>query len=192
MHAHNTSLYNQPTTSYSPEFWDKYGIFLLKQGIKKRLIKWYVLHTQRYVATFPELHVREHQPKNVEQYFHMVGENQSLKAWQYLQIIDAIQTLFTKSSRVAWTNNFDWEYYRTSTRQLEQTHPTVKRDYNNDLEHADIFTGKPYDPSAKQRYKPEIEKVIRVIRNKNYSMKTEKTYCQWIARFFYFHQPDSV
>jgi hypothetical protein len=192
MNNDHTSLYDEPTTQYSHEFWNNYGIFLLKQGVKKSLIKWYVLNTKRYVATFPDKQVRDHQPENVEHYFHSAGQNQSLETWKYLQIIDAIKTLFTKSSRVSWANDFDWEYYRTSAKQLERTHPTVKRDYNNDLEHADIFEGKPYNPDAKQRYQPEINQVIRVIRNKNYAMRTEKTYCHWIARFFYFHQPENV
>ena len=96
MNNNYTPLYDEPATSYSHELWDNYGILLLKQGIKKPLIKWYVLHTKRYVAAFPKQQARDHQPRNLEQYLHTIGYNQSPTAWKYLQVIDAIKTLFKK------------------------------------------------------------------------------------------------
>ncbi len=194
MNNNYTSLNKEPATSYSQDFWNNYTVFLVKQGISDKYVNWYILRTKQYIAHYPERNVRTHTPQDIERYLSKSGQQQQLKSWQFRQIVHAIQTLFTDALKLSWASNFDWEYWHSSAKQLEDSHPTVARDYQNteDLQHSTIFEGKPYDPQAKERYKPAVAELTKAIRNKNYSIKTEKTYCHWVARFLYFHQPDDI
>ena len=189
-----TPLNREPTTSYSQDFWNNYAVFLVKQGISAKYTNWYILRTKQYIAHFSDKNVRLHTPQQVEQFLNEAGKQEQLKAWQFRQMIHAIQTLFTNALHTEWATDFDWEYWYSSVKPLENSHPTVARDYNNDqqLKQTNIFEGKPFDPQAKARYQPVLADLTRVIRNKNYSIKTEKTYRYWVARFLYFHQPGDV
>lgn len=190
MNNNYTSLNIEPPTSYTQEFWDNYAIFLLKQGIKEGSIKWYVLRTKQYIAAYPDKNVRTHTQHQAEEYLIKVGHQTQLKSWQFTQTIHAIQLLFSQALKLDWSNQFDWSYWKTSAKELDKNHPTVARDYSDVLDGLKGLEEKPHNPELKERYKKDIAEVVRVIRNKNYAMRTEKSYRQWVARLFYFHQPD--
>ena len=79
------SSYNTPETPYDQNFWDNYALFLLKQGVSKKYITWYVLRTKQYIAAFPNTSVREHSPKQVEDYLNSKANDNQLKSWQFTQ-----------------------------------------------------------------------------------------------------------
>jgi integron integrase len=79
---------------------------------------------------------------------------------------------------------------------LEADHATVARDYTDALEALEgleMLEGEERcSNELYQRYQPAIAEVVKVVRLKNYAMRTEKTYRGWISRFFYFHKPNDV
>jgi integron integrase len=178
---------------YSHEFWENYSLFLLKQGVRKHQVSWYVLRTKQYIAVFPEDHIRTHTARHVEEYLTRAGRETQLTAWQFGQVVDAIRILFCLALKKAWADDFDWEYWTASTKKLEAGHATVARDYTDALEGLTLLEGEERCSSELyERYQPELVEVVRVIRLKNYSIRTEQTYRSWIARFFYFHKPENV
>ena len=181
-------------TAYSHELWENYTLFLVKQGINKQQVKWYMYRTKEYIAAFPDHYIRTHTPQQVEHYLSTLGHKTRLKAWQFRQAVDAIRILFSLALKTPWAQEFDWEYWQTSAKGLEAGHVTVARDYTDSLADLD----EPIAGEARcsielhQRYKPALAEVVRVVRLKNYAMRTEKTYRAWVARFFYFHKPEDV
>jgi len=193
MSSNYQSTYSDPETPYDQNFWDNYAIFLLKQDVSKKYITWYVLRTKQYIAAFQETSVRKHTQKEVEDYINIKAQDTQLKSWQFTQIIDAIRILFCLGLKADWAKDYDWDYLKTSARPLSAAHPTVARDCSDALATLpNQQKPKPYDPAAKKRYEPVVAEVIKVIRIKNYSIRTEKTYAHWIYRFFFFHQPDDA
>ena len=47
--------------------------------------------------------------------------------WQYRQTVQAIQHLL-RLSEAAWTQQFDWDYWKASARTLPINHPTIARE----------------------------------------------------------------
>lgn len=179
--------------AYSHEFWENYSLFLLKQNVKKNVISWYVLRTQQYIAAFPEEHIRTHSGHHVEQFLNKVGRESRLSAWQFGQVVDAIRILFSLALKLPWARDFDWGYWRESAKTLEMDHATVARDYSNALEGLATLDGEERCSNALyQRYQPALAELVRAIRLKNYSIRTEQTYQNWVSRFFYFHKPNDV
>lgn len=116
-----------------------------------------------------------------------------LKAWQFSQVADAIRILFSLALKLRWAHDFDWEYWQLSAKKLEVDHATVARDYGDALEGLEMLEGEERCSNEEyQRYQPALDDVVKVVRLKNYSVRTEKTYRGWIARFFYFHKPNHV
>lgn len=192
MNNQYTATNKEPTTSYPQEFWDNYTLFLIKQGVSKKYVQWSVLRTKQYIAAYPEQHIRTHTEQQVTQYLSKTLQQNRLKDWQIIQLIDAIRLLFVAALKAPWASDFDWDYWKDSIKTLENDHRTVARDYSEVVDSLDVFEGKPHKNSNKERYQQDLQKVTKVIRTKNYSMSTEKTYRHWIARFYYFHQPENV
>lgn len=149
-----------------------------------------MLRTKQYIASHPGQHIHTHQEKQVTDYFNSITQQNRLKDWQIIQLVDAIRLLFLVALKLHWATHFDWDYWKHSIKSLENDHRTVARDYSDAVNNIEIFEGKPYDPKAKNKYLTDLQEVTKTIRNKNYSMSTEKTYRHWISRFFYFHQPE--
>lgn len=189
MNSNYHSSYETPETPYNQNFWDNYAIFLLKQNISKKYTNWYVLRTKQYIAAFPDTSVREHTPKHAEEYIKAKANDIQLKSWQFTQIVDAIRILFSLGLKVEWAKEYDWEYLKTSAKPLSANPPSVARDYTDNLATLPKYQPKTHDPAVKKRYEPVVAELIKVIRIKNYSIKTEKTYAHWVYSFFFFHQP---
>lgn len=189
----HTTYSPEPTTVYSSEFWDNYALFLLKQGVSKKYVNWYILRTKQYIATHPNQHIRTHTHQQVEEYLNKASRETHLKPWQFRQIIDAIRILFSLALKFTWASEFDWEYWIAAAKILEADHVTVARDYNESLAELDLLNEEERcSRELYEKYQPILAEVVKVVRLKNYSMRTEKTYRAWIARFFYFHKPDEV
>ncbi|MEZ5537690.1 MAG: integron integrase [Thiolinea sp.] len=195
MNKKHTTFPKAPPTPYPHEFWENYTLFLVKHGVNKRHVAWYVFRTQQYIAAFPEQNVRSHTAEEIDQFLNKLGMDTRLKAWQFVQAVDAIRILFCLALKISWAQNFDWEYWKSSAKELEADHATVARDYTDalaELEQPPPETEERCSHELYQRYQPALAEVVRVVRLKNYAMKTEKNYRSWIARFFYFHKPDDV
>ena len=105
MSKKHTLTVNEPTTTYSHEFWENYSLFLLKQSISKKYITWYVLRTKQYIAAFPDQHIRTHSAQNVEEYLNKIGHDTFLKPWQFGQVVDAIRILFCLALKKSWAHD---------------------------------------------------------------------------------------
>ena len=125
---------NELITTCSYEFWENYSLFLLKQSISKKDVTWYILRTKQYIAAFPDQHICTHSAKNVEEYLNKLGHDNFLKPWQFGQVVDVIRILFCLALKKSGANDFDWEYWRLSAKQLETAYATVALDYTNALE----------------------------------------------------------
>ena len=101
----NYKNFNQePSTPYPQAFWNNYTLFLLKHKVSKKYVNWYVLRTKQYITAYPEQNVRTHTPQQVESYLNQVSREQSLKSWQFTQIVNALQMLFSQALKLAETN----------------------------------------------------------------------------------------
>jgi len=86
---------------------------LEKQGIKPKMLRWYVIRAEQYLKAFPDRIIADHRPDDVQAYLQKIGRKQGLEDWQYYQIVDAIQNLFQLTD-VKWVEQVDWEFWKSS------------------------------------------------------------------------------
>ena len=65
---------------------------------------WYVLRTKQYIAYLPDDHIHTHTPQQIEEYLNKASREIHLKPWQFRQIIEAIQTLFSLALKSTWAS----------------------------------------------------------------------------------------
>jgi hypothetical protein len=111
----------------SDHFWDRYVESLQAKRVKLTAVRWYVIRAEQYLQAVVHQRLAEHTPQEVTDYLEKLGRIGSIEAWQYGQIVDAIQHLFLVGE-VAWAQYFDWAYWKASARTLPVAHPTIARE----------------------------------------------------------------
>jgi len=171
-------------------FWDNYIEALHRQGINEPVDRWYVKRSEQYISAFPDKKLALHTPDDVTGYFSKFGRMSNIKDWQFEQIVNAIQILF-KLIDARWLNQVDWQFWKEFSRQLSPDHATLARE---NPKTTDI--GKNKRPSGslaktRQGHANILNQLTAEIRRRNYSIRTEQAYEQWVCRFILFsHDQD--
>ena len=107
----------------------------------------------------------------------------------YIQNVEAIRILFQKVVQSQWAGDFPWEKWQEPHLNFpdritlyadedEPWRPVIDRD-----QFKDSLTGHGW----RAMYEKHFDKLRKEIRNKHYSIRTERSYEEWVARFLTFH-----
>ena len=165
-------------------FWDNYIQVLKTAGVPEKAQRWYVVRVERYIATHASLRLRDHSASVMHEYLSQAGRDPAIEGWLYRQVVHALQLLFGKLLHASWAEEFDWEYWLGSTRELEKTHVTVAR-HNTPMTVAvppPMMTNEVNTVAVQWR-----ENLIGEIRRRNYSIRTEEAYVYWAQRYLRFN-----
>ncbi len=179
-------------------FWPHYIGALQKRGIKEPYLRWYVIRAEAFVRSYSEVPLSEYTSKMVQAYFADLGRKTYLKPWQFKQAIAAVRVLCVDVLACDWAKGFDWEYWDHAAEPLEPTHPTIARELPVEpvlQSGSDQQRPTPYPlaetraiAAVSQKY-PEIVRNLAVrVRTRHQSIRTEKTYISWVARYIVFHK----
>ena len=165
------------------QFWNRYRNTLIRQGVKPHSVRWYVLRAEQFIRAFPDRRLAELGSDDISDYLENVGEDPRLKPWQFRQIVDAIQTLYSLVS-TDWITDPDWEFWRNSARTLETQHATTAREFQpvTPEEYASRIGDTRFAPLIRQHLEV-FARLSSVIQTRGMSIRTEKTYLGWVCRF---------
>lgn len=164
-------------------FWDRYIQLARQEEVPEKAVRWYVRRVEQYIQAHTNKPLRKHEASDVRDYLQQAGRSGGLQGWQFRQVVHALQLLFTGLVRPDWASAFDWRYWLESSRELEANHPTVAR-HNQPIE-----TVAPPESGGDGKFPyPELLRDIAAeIRRRNYSIRTEHAYLQWLRRYVVFH-----
>ncbi|HRX71329.1 MAG: integron integrase [Gammaproteobacteria bacterium] len=167
-------------------FWDRYLEILHKIGIKPPADRWYVIHAEAYIRASHGRRLAEQTPTDVDCYLSELGRIGRIRAWQFRQVVNALQKLFELVG-VPWLQEVDWDFWRDSAQTLQSDHPTIARASGQSVTPLpntatlDSKSGVKQDATL-------IDRLVTVIRQRNYSIRTETAYRSWVERFLAFIQ----
>ena len=170
-------------------FWERYLSLLHSNNINPPVDRWYVIRVEEYLAfikqEIPHKRLSEHTSDNVEAFLSYLVNHKHLQNWQFSQAVKALQLLFVQLLKLSWANTFDWEYWITSSDES----PSFKRDSFRQPETLPIkeMLSANHEKQLKQHHSI-FKKLTSVIRQRNYSIRTEETYMQWVIRFILFNK----
>jgi integron integrase len=166
-------------------FWDRYLELLHKQGIKPPADRWYVIRAEAYIKANAGRRLIEHTPADIHRHLSDLGRIGRISDWQFRQSVDAIQKLFELVG-VPWLREVDWDFWRDSARTLPTNHPTIAR-ASSQPKLPSPPSGAPSDQeTAAGNSVTAIDRLVTVIRQRNYSIRTEEAYRSWTERFLAF------
>jgi integron integrase len=167
--------------------WDLFLKALRDQGVRQTHLRWYAFRAEQYFKAFPDTPLARHTAADVTGYLQEIGRAARLKDWQYRQLVEALEVLFTKAVRSPWAQGFDWSYWKDSARSLGDDHATLARDGAVEAEgRRDPGSGGGVLGQVRRRHPDIIQALVGEIRRRAYSIRTEQAYEQWVCRFIAF------
>ncbi len=173
-------------------FWRKFTDKSIKYGVKEKSVRWYVKHVEQYIKS-QDTRLASHTPQTIDAYLQAKGRNIRVEDWVLCQIIDSLRILFVDVVGAQWATNYPWDERKAQAASLPPSHPTIARQpLDNVPEVTDV---KASCATVREKFPDVFDALIRTIRTRNYSIRTEQSYVAWLARFILFHQlqhPDKL
>ncbi len=174
------------STTDIDRFWEKYYNFVTKQGVKEKLLRWYVRHCEQYIASIPDRRLAQHTPDDVSAYLQQQGRLTGISDWQYRQMVDAIRNLFL-FIQAPWANTFEWQSLIDASFSLDSGHASIAREQSISQTVERLSSSRDSSLAAtRKRHRAVIEQLLTEIRSRGYSIRTEQSYETWVSRFIAF------
>ncbi len=171
-------------------FWDKYIDKTKTYNVRQGASRWYVKHAEAYIQFHKERKVSTHTPEDVESFLTYKTQHKRLKDWQFKQIVEAIEILFVELVRPGWAKTFPWEQWVALSEQLPSDENNIVKLTESEIL-VDLSSVSSFNEGLLRQvsalYPAHIEKLVKIIRMKGYSIKTEHAYLSWLLRFVRFH-----
>lgn len=173
-------------------FWEKFIEKSKSYDIKQDHVRWYVKHAEQYIRAH-DSRLSEHSAVDIDKYLQEKGRNIRLKDWQFCQVVDALRILFVDIVVSPWSSEYPWDDRKSQALSLPASHPTIARqplDNNPQSADNDSTETTSKDTSLKlieSKFPDVFDALVRQIRVRNYSIRTEQSYVAWLSRFILFH-----
>lgn len=158
--------------------WHLYRKALISAHIKQHCHSWYARHAQRFLSHHAPHDTKLTTQLQVEQHFETIPATWFKHDWQQAQYIDAVRILLCKIYQLPWTSSFPWEEFISSARTLTTNHCTLAREAINDAPNEPKFS-----IHLSSEHSKSIQHLSRSLREHDYAIRTEISYCQWVQRF---------
>ncbi len=165
--------------------WQKYIDLLAIKQIPEIAQRWYVYRVEQFLKSQPSLKVTDFSVSDIESHFQDLARDKNLLDWQFVQAIEAIQFLLVDLSSTPTAQQIDWDYWRQAAKTLEPNHATLA--VNASVDETIAFKHKVLAQESAE-HEEILKQMIRLIRYRHYSIRTEKSYVDWVCRFFKFIQ----
>lgn len=161
----------------SPSFWQAFLAELTARGLKPDHRRWYVIRAERFLHAIGK-DAPHCTADDVAGYLRKAGSDPNLAAWQFQQLVSALEILFKRVLGTSWSPTFDWDNWRDSARRLGPNHPTIARDVPRPRQ-ATESSRAPVGSSLDVVFQAATDE----LRRRAYAIRTEQTYLHWIRRF---------
>ena len=165
-------------------FWDKYIDKTASYGVPERARRWYVKRVESFIRAFPDARLQSITAEDVSDYLDVIGRKSDCQDWQFRQVVDALRILFVDLVKPGWSSNFDWQYWMDNSRDLPSNHATIAR--VSDFPPKGSPPGNLVVRQCREQYAELLGRLIAEIRLRQYSIRTEQSYVDWVVRFLLF------
>lgn len=171
--------------------WDRFHNSLIKKKLPQKSHHWYCLRAERFLRYLVSSGITEISDKNVGKYLQAAVSDQRLQDWQARQVVDAIRILCMEVLDGEGFDGVPWDDLLMATYSLQPDHATLARetvlDPDGKLKYIKPKQGALAAVAA--RHTDLLNRFMIEVRSRNYSIRTEQSYEQWILRFLAQH-PD--
>ena len=165
--------------------WHDFTKQLEEKKINPKAIPWYIRRARFFLSKAKNTRLSELTDERVIQYLEFISHDKIMDDWQVNQAVDAVCFLVRDIFHLQWSSKVDWQSF--------------KRDENYSSVHHAKFVDKldvpelveqrvaQFDQELLDAYGEVLTKIVRTLRVRNYSARTEEVYLMWARRFLLFY-----
>ncbi len=165
--------------------WQLYLDLLASKNISEGSRRWYVFRVENFLKAHPNKKLADISKAEIEAYLLSLSHSKNISSWQFEQAIDALKLLLVDLSDTSTSKEIDWVYWHDAAKSLSQNHATIAA---NDSVEAALESKHQSLGLISIEHKDVLLNMTRLIRSRHYSIRTEQSYIDWVARFFNFTQ----
>ena len=164
--------------------WHRFSHSLRAKKINPKAIPYYLNHAKHFLMKARNTRADQLTAERVVIYLLAVSKSKSLEDWQTNQAVDAVRIFIRDVLKHEYVTQIDWQFYKQDisyTPQLNKLHIE-----SLDIPELIAQTVMKFDQSLRDSYGDILTRMVRVLRVRNYSKRTEKTYLMWTSQFLRF------
>ncbi len=161
--------------------WQRYLDALQRRAVPEKARRWYVLRVEQLLRAFPGVALSALSVEDVQSYLASLSRSPSLDDWQFRQTVGALQILFEEFVDSDVAGGVDWDFWRTGGQRLEASHASILQ-----AEPITTHVALKLPEETPAQHREALVQMLELIRLRHYSIRTEKTYLDWVVRFFRF------
>lgn len=156
---------------------------LSARKINHGVLIYYRNYIQHFLHRAKNTPVEKLTAQRVKNYLKYIPNNPALEDWQANQAVDAIHIFLRDVLHVSFLDEIDWPSYKHKVRF--NPHQVIQME---ELDIPELIEQRVqrFDPKLRACYKNLLTKMVRVLRVRNYSRRTEESYLMWANRFLWF------
>ncbi len=162
--------------------WTRFSRHLKTRRVKSIAIDWYIKHVQRFLQKAKNTPCSELSADRVIVYLQLLADDSFVSSFRLNQSIDAIQIFLRDFLHKDYVDAINWQSYKKDARYARNG------SYVESLDIPELIAKRVqrFDKNLRGRHEIILTKVVKVLRVRNYSRRTEDTYLLWILRFLRF------
>ncbi|MCU7959134.1 MAG: integron integrase [gamma proteobacterium symbiont of Bathyaustriella thionipta] len=163
--------------------WQKYLDLLNQRNIPEKARRWYVFRVEQFLDAHSGIKIADIPVSAIHAYLEKLSRDMRLPAWQFRQSVEALRLLFVDLSTAPAADKVDWHYWEKAAIKLEARHPTLAK---TTTPKESVGLSLATHSSCNAEHQDVMEKMATIIRSRHYSIRTERSYLDWVVRFFHF------
>jgi len=172
-------------------FWDKFISKTIYYKVPEASREWYVRHVEVFIKALKGRRLVTVSSADVEAYLEIIGRKRYITDWKFRQVVGALRILFCDLVEASWAKDFNWQMWIENSKDLPSDHATIAR--TSSIAHDNVAQGGSESLKlCRQQHAVLFERLIKEIRVRGYSIRTEQAYSDWLARFIIFSGVESV
>ena len=175
---------SEPTPLDGNSRWQQYIHLLSLRKIPEKARRYYVRHVEDLIKESNQTPLLNLSREVLEAFLRRRANNPRMEDWQVRQCVDAIQLLMEELAHAPVAKEIDWSAWRYGA-SLAENHPTLAGDQS--------VTKVVVQEAGRLGVMDQmevLEQMVVAIRARHYSIRTEKAYLNWAARFYAFCKND--
>jgi integron integrase len=160
--------------------WQQYIHLLSLRKVPEKARRYYVRYVEELIRESDQTPLLNLSREVLEAFLRRRANNTRMEDWQVRQCVDAIQLLMEELAHAPVAKEIDWSAWRYGA-SLAEDHPTLAGDQS-----VSKVVVKEASRLGVMDQQDVLEQMVVAIRERHYSIRTEKAYLNWAARFFAF------
>ncbi len=164
--------------------WSAFFKSLKEKKINTKKAPYYKNYVKYFLSKAQNTLIDELSAQRVKRYLNSLNKSKDLEDWQINQAVDAIRLFLRDVLEKKYVNEIDWSSFQHEITYQPKNHMVQVEA----LDIPELIAQKvaKFDKDLRKKFGEVLTKLVRVLRVRNYSKRTEDTYLMWITRFLYF------